>query len=471
MADPVLEALEKLEGNTLDALNTQKEAQSEASLKIVEKLGTLQNMARANETSIAELREKDGEYAAKITSFETSIAEQIQAQKDAKEAIDTLNGTITDLRSSGNLTGVLEGTEKADEALTKSALSFYQMRHNHTHAAQKGAPKFDVNTVDADKVKEYALVRSAIAKMYRSDAAKGQSFGHTPAEAKAISTVTNGDQFFMPTEVSSVFLRCFTDETNLIGMFDNIAMGGHELVMPVIPQEGVYSTWSCEGSCDNEDTELQQWGSVTLAPKELRAKACLTRTMANDSVVDIEGRLGGIARRSFEQTITRDYVSSGAKGGIQGAFDDGNHVSMPTGTALEINPIDLVKLAKSFPAQFRAGARWFMDCNTEAFVCTMQKPNGDFYFDLDSDTLLRYPVETVDQMPGIPAAGPMGGSKPIALVNPREHYILGRREEFQASRNPYSKEHCGLILWYFYMRIAGQVKCPNAFRALTVKEA
>ena len=471
MTTDVKDALAELIGKHQDAKAANEAQIKETREDIATGLGTALEIAKNNSTSIDELRTQANEYGEAITGLTTEMKSGFENISELKKATEDHTSALDNLLKSERFTSVAAGEADTDGEVRKSAVKYYKSIHEFHHKADKSST-FNPNAIDDDKVKEYAAVRSAFAKMVRSDAAAGMGFGFTPEEQKAISTVSHGDRYFLPTEISNQVIRCFTEESDIVGLFQNVNMSGHNLVLPVEPQEGVYADWTCEGSCDSEDSDLQQWGNITLTPQEIRAKGCVTRTMARDSAIDVEQALGNVARRSFTRQFTRDYISSSTKGGMQGAFEKGNHVSVDTVNSLEVNPIDLVRLAKSFPSQFRNGARWLMNCNTEAFICTMQKPNGDFYFDLDSDTLLRYPVVTVDQMADLtdPENALVGGTKAIALVNPMEHYVLGRREEFQAQRNPYSKMNCGLIEWYFYMSVAGAVKCPNAFRALTVKE-
>ena len=472
MTTDVKDALAELIGKTQDAKNATDAQIKETREDIAAGLGSALEIAKNNSTSIDELRGKADEYGAAITTLTTEMKTGFEDLSELKKSATDHTEALDALLKSERFGSVAAGEAKPDDEMQKSAVTYYKSIHDFHHKGDKGAPAFNPNAIDADKVKEYATVRSGFAKMIRSDAAAGMGFGFTPEEQKAISTISHGDRYFLPTEISNQVIRCFTDESDIVGLFQNVNMSGHNLVMPIEPQEGVYAEWTCEGSCDSEDSDLQQWGNLTLTPQEIRAKGCVTRTMARDSAIDVEQALGNVARRSFTRQFTRDYVSSSTKGGMQGAFEKGNHVNVMTSESLKVNPIDLVRLAKSFPSQFRNGARWMMNCNTEAFICTMQKPNGDFYFDLDSDTLLRYPVVTVDQFADLQDENGalVGGTKALALVNPSEHYVLGRREEFQAQRNPYSKMNCGLIEWFFYMSVAGAVKCPNAFRALQIKE-
>lgn len=460
--------LEKVKDQVTNAKQTVKESEG----KTADALGTVFEMAKANGQSVEEIRAAQSEASAKLNELTENVTKGFAAQEENTKALGEVSTRLTDLLKDGNLSAVISGNEAPNEELKANALKFYKERHYFVHGTDKGAAKFDEKAINDDKVAEYAHAKSAVYSMFRSDAAENSSVVMTPEQRKAISTVSHDDQYFLPTEISNQVIRCFTEETNFIGLFDNVRMGGHRLMFPVEPAEGVYAEWACEIDCDNEDADLQQWGSLELVTKDLRAKACLTGTMARDSALDVEGRLGAISRRSFETKITRDYFSPNPKGGMEGAFEAGNHVTIETAKAGELTYLDIVKLLASTPDRFASGSRLLMNCLTKGFVYTMTDAQGRPLFDMSQPTIMGFQTQTVDQMPSIgDENGVTAGVKALALVNAREHYVLARREDFRASRNPYRKQNCGLIEWYFHMSLAGGVKCPNAFRALKIKEA
>ena len=472
MTDKVLEALRDMQGKTEDAIKTVKSDAAKVDEAITENLGTVFEMAKANGVSVQEIRDAQSAASAKLDELTQNVTKGFEEQGEFSKSLDALNATLTSMKQDGNFLGVVDGSETPNAELKQAALTHYQKMHFHIHSTDKGSPTFEAKSVDTDKIKEYAIFKSAIAKQFRADIS-GQSAVLSPEESKAISTSSHDDQMFLPTEISNQVLSCFTEESSFLSQFDNVNMGGHRLVFPVEPAEGVYAKWTCEIDCSKEDTDLQQWGNVELVAKDLRATACLTGTMVRDSAIDIESRLAAVARRSFETAITRDYFSSNPAGGMEGLFTKGNHVTVETAETGQIKYIDLVKLAASFPSRFGSGAQWVFNCNTSGYIYTMTDSTGRPLFDLNASNILGFGVTKVDQMPGVSVDGTAvtAGVKAIGLVNPREHYVFARREDFRASRNPFRKQHCNLIEWYFSMSGAGAVKCPNAARMLKVKEA
>lgn len=473
MSKEALQAIaDELKGKLEDGTAALKKENADILETTSETIGLVAQMAKANGKSVEEIRATQTEVSAKLNELTENVTKGFTAQEENTKALGDVSARLTDLLKDGNLAGVIAAGETPNEELKANALKFYKERHYFVHGTDKGAAKFDEKSINDDKVTEYAHAKSAVYSMFRSDASDNGSVVLTADQRKAISTVSHDDQYFLPTEISNQVIRCFTEETNFVGMFDNVRMGGHRLMFPIEPAEGVYAEWACEIDCDNEDTDLQSWGSLELVVKDLRAKACLTGTMARDSALDIEGRLGAIARRSFETKITRDYFSANPKGGMEGAFEAGNHVTIETAEAGALSYLDIVKLLASTPDRFASGSRLLMNCLTKGYIYTMTDASGRPLFDMSQNNIMGFATQTVDQMPSIgDETGLTAGVKALALVNPQEHYVLARREDFRASRNPYRKQNCGLIEWYFHMSLAGGVKCPNAFRALKIKEA
>lgn len=256
----------------------------------------------------------------------------------------------------------------------------------------------------------------------------------------------------------------------------------------VIPTTvNAYQTvWSDQGwgsGWVGETASRPQTVTPTLSPLifasgEIYANPAITQRLLDDADFPIEQWLAAEVAQTFELQegpawIAGDGVNkpSGLLTYVTGGVADGKHPGgnltvVPSGAAAAVTPDGLVDFVYSLPSPYRQNARWLMNSLTAAAIAKLKDGQGNYlwretYVAGQPATLLGYPVELDENMPGLAA-----GNLPIAFGDFRRGYVINDRFNVRTLRDPYTNKP--FVSFYTTKRVGGGVLDPRAIRLLKI---
>lgn len=465
---------ESLEG----LLNISKEARAEVtSLRtyIDEKMKDANDEKKAFGGTFADTREKLKEITEKAGEGLGKIAKVEQDILKHHDALEKLNAEIQ--RRGGRIADSEEA--KAQRKLLESTAGFLQVKAAEKCGPGDKVPRFSADQVTADQVKEYEAGKAALAKIMRfgTDIKEAQVlYANLSAdEQKAISTFTHGNRYWLQTELSDMIIACYRMDTDLTAIVNNIAISRGAVEFLTDHYVGADATFKCETDCAPKTPTMEpQPGTLNIAVNEMTADECITNTMLEDAVINVEMWLAQKIGGKFIRRINNAILTGTGQGMPDGIMNANNHLTFPSGNvagtpAGDFTWQDLMLMSIKLEPRFQMGAMWLIGTNALASIMTMTDSLGRPIFsaqvlnDAGMPKLMGKPFVQVVQMPDYLAAdgAKVQGSKPIALGDWKSHYMMVHRRGFTMMRDPYSMMNCG-VRYHFSQRVGGGVLCRNA---------
>lgn len=411
---------------------------------------------------VAELSTKAAEQLGKIGNIETSI-------KGHQEAIEKLFLEMSKPR----------GGSEEDKLRTKAieeALALYRVKHWEAIPAGDRGKDLAADYVTEDRLKAYADAKSAMASIWRMDGGiKREHDALSEAERKSISTFTHGNRYWLQSDMANQIIACYRMDTDLTGFVNTIPTSRGAVEFMTDHYVGQDALFKCETDCEPAATaEEPQPGTITIGVHEMSADECITNTMLEDSAINIENWLATKIGGKFIRRINRAILDGSGQGMPGGLLRANSHLTMMSGNVASTASgnftwQDLVLMSIKLEPRFRANAVWWFGTNALAATMTMTDGEGrpiwtpQIINQTGMPTIMGKPVVEVTQMPDYlnGSGAKVVGSKPIALGDWKQAYVLLARRGFTALRDPYTKAKCGVV-WHFSQRLGGDVLCKNA---------
>lgn len=408
---------------------------------------------------------------AKLAEVGTKLADSLTQITKAHEAIDKLT---TELRKPGK--GNADDKRKNDDGKDgrKDHIRLAEIKHWASNNNQ--SIPFDASRVAAGDEELYTKAAEAVRRSFRMNhhvAFPNQLY--SADEAKAISTISHGNQMWLPLDMVDMIIECFEAETDLSIFFNHASISGPGMQFMRNDADIEDGSWECEMSCAEADVTIQQPGVSTIMAHNLRAKVCVTNNMIDDAAFDIEGYIAQKVAEGLVKTRNRGFMTGSGNGMPHGILKTGNHLEMNSGSVAgtpsgDFSWQDLSSMKWKHPVRFHGNRIWFMDRDAAAATMTMADGQGRPLWSeisLAQDglpSLLGLPVFIPTQMPKYLSSvgAKVVGSKPIALGNWQMHYQVVERAGMSVLRDPYSRANCNAVVWHFQQRVGGDVLCPEA---------
>jgi len=249
-----------------------------------------------------------------------------------------------------------------------------------------------------------------------------------------------------------------------------------------INKRGASSGWVTETG-DRTATASPALGLVSPKSTGLYANVPVTNWLLQDSKYDIgkfviENMIDEFSAQEGSAFVVGDGAAGKPKGFLteaqSAAADDsrpfGTLQTVNTGNATAITADSLIDTVYSLRSPYRqgGGVAWLMNSTVISTVRKLKNGSGDFLW-ADSlqegqpARLLGYPVEEVEDMPGIGA-----GTTPIAFGNWRRGYVILDVHGMTVLRDPFSRK--GFTSFYVEKRTGGCVLDSNAIKLVRVAE-
>lgn len=249
------------------------------------------------------------------------------------------------------------------------------------------------------------------------------------------------------------------------------------------------TVWSDQGwgsGWVGETASRPQTVTPTLAPLifasgEIYANPAVTQRLLDDADFQIEAWLAAEVAQTFELQEGPTWISGdgvnkprGILTYVTGGASDGHHPGgnltvVPGGAAANLSSDGLVDFVYSLPSPYRQNARWLMSSLTAAAAAKLKDGQGNYlwretYVSGQPATLLGYPVELDENMPGVAA-----GNLPIAFGDFRRGYVINDRFGVRTLRDPYTNKP--FVSFYTTKRVGGGVLDPRAIRLMRIAAA
>lgn len=247
-----------------------------------------------------------------------------------------------------------------------------------------------------------------------------------------------------------------------------------------INRRGASSGWVTETG-ERTETASPTIGLVSPKGAGIFANVPVSNWLIADSKYDIanfviENVVDEFSTQENSAFVVGDGVAGKPQGFLVGpqsaAADDsrpfGTLQTVNTGHATTITADSLIDLVYTLRSPYRRGdgVAFVMNSTAISVVRKMKDGNGSFIWQ-DSVSagqparLLGYPVEEVEDMPGIGA-----GSTPIAFGNWKRGYVVSDIHGMTVLRDPYTRK--GYTLFYLEKRTGGCILDSNAVKLLKV---
>lgn len=292
----------------------------------------------------------------------------------------------------------------------------------------------------------------------------------------SVGSAADGGYLVTPT-FSSEMTKIILETAPIIGMARTVEIEGDRFEEPE-DINAADASWVGETSARG-DTTTPKVGLFDCPVHELVAQPKATQKLLDVSRYDVVGWLQGKVGEAFGNAEADAFINgngvakprgfltypTAATGDATRAWGTIEHVITGASGAFKAanaDPADcLIETVSKLKPQFRAGAVWTMNRQTEAAVRKLKDTQGRFLL-VDSliagqpKQLLGYPVVEAEQMPDIAA-----NSLSIAFGNFRKAYTIVRRLGVRFLVDPYTDKPN--VRLYSYARVGGAV---NNFQAI-----
>lgn len=304
------------------------------------------------------------------------------------------------------------------------------------------------------------------------------------AEVKAIASDNNldGGYFVLPTTDLTI-RNLLTDLSPMRGLAEVVNISGS--VYERFYSKGKRGArWVSERSDRPQDTATPDLAKISYGVAELYAAPTTTRTLLEDSAVDLADWLVNNAVHDFAETegesfLTGDGADNSPKGlltyGTASEKDFtrewGKFQYVPVGATA---PTDkqladaLIKLVATLRRPYKGNAVFLMNSNTAVRLRQIVDGNGRYLWAPTGNLiegiehpLLGYRVEIEEGMPDIGS-----GEHPIAFGDFRQGYVIVDRQNIRIEED--SKTQKGKIIFDTYKRVGGGAGDFNAVKFLKI---
>ena len=397
---------------------------------------------------------------AKITQVKSSHDHDIgENDMNLKDQIDAMNKAIEEIRTAANSASDAE-ISKRDAEIASLKTQIAQLSNPITGTAQTEDPS-----------KQYE-------KNFHNYLKTGNALNLRAAGSEG--TNANGG-YICPDGLDKRVVELLTPRSTIRRNATIIQAAGKKYERPY-KKTGITSGWVGETTARTA-TDAQTYDMISAEVGELYAFPQYTQNFLADTWYNFEEGFARDLAISFadkEETafITGDgsnkpkgilgsTTTFGTEDDTQRDWNKLQKINTESATGITLN--SLYKIKDSLNYAYRANAKWYMSTSTytalqQALVDTTQHGifgRGDVSQNMP-ETLLGYPIEIDDYMPGVAA-----NACPIVFGDMRQGYAILERPGIGVLRDMYSnKPYIGL---YSIKRVGGLIQDYRALKVLSVE--
>ena len=394
---------------------------------------------------------------AKITQVKSSHDHDIgENDMNLKDQIDAMNKAIEEIRTAANSASDAE-ISKRDAEIASLKTQIAQLSNPITGTAQTEDPS----------------------KQYEKDFHNYLKTGDALNLRAAGSEGTNANGGYVcPDGIDKRVVELLTPRSTIRRNATIIQAAGKNYQRPY-KKTGIVSGWVGETG-SRTATDAQEYDIISATVGELYAFPQYTQNFLADTWYNFEEAFARDLAISFSDKEEAAFISGNgtdkpngilsalreAKDDTQRTWNKLQQINTESATGITLNSLYAIKDSLNYA--YRANAKWYMSTSTytalqQALVDGTQHGifgRGDVSLNMP-ETLLGYPIEIDDYMPGVAA-----NACPIIFGDMRQGYAILERPGIGVLRDMYSnKPYIGL---YSIKRVGGLVQDYRALKVLCV---
>ena len=348
-----------------------------------------------------------------------------------------------------------EKVERIDKALDELAL---KMKRPQLSATEKDQP-------------------TEHKKAFEAYVRKGETFGLSDVESKAMSVGSNPDGGYLVPPETEARIESVLKLSSPIRAVAGVRQVSSSLYKKPFAISGAASGWVGETAARPE-TAAPTLAELQFPTMELYAMPAATQSLLDDAAVNLEDWLADEVQQVFAEQEGQAFVSGNGTNRPKGflsytnvadaSWSWGNLGYIASGTAGAFpasNPADkLMDLAYALKSGYRQNALWTMNRKTQSVIRKFKDGQGNYLWQpalsaTSSATLLGFPVTEVEHMPDIAT-----DSFALGFGDFARGYLIVDRIGVRILRDPYSSKP--YILFYTTKRVGGGVQNFEAIKLL-----
>ena len=314
-------------------------------------------------------------------------------------------------------------------------------------------------------------------KAFEAYVRKGETFGLSDVESKAMSVGSNPDGGYLVPPETEARIESVLKLSSPIRAIAGVRQVSSSLYKKPFAIAGAASGWVGETAARPE-TAAPTLAELQFPTMELYAMPAATQSLLDDAAVNLEDWLADEVQQVFAEQEGQAFVSGNGTNRPKGFLSYTNVAdaswswgnlgyiaSGTTGAFPASNPADkLMDLAYALKSGYRQNALWTMNRKTQSVIRKFKDGQGNYLWQpalsaTSSATLLGFPVTEVEHMPDIAT-----DSFALGFGDFARGYLIVDRIGVRILRDPYSSKP--YILFYTTKRVGGGVQNFEAIKLL-----
>ncbi len=317
---------------------------------------------------------------------------------------------------------------------------------------------------------------SNLGEFARSGSVEALTRGLTVQAAMSVGSDPDGG-YTVPQELSQELFRVQRDNNPFRRLARVVSTKATDYDQP-ISIGGTGTGWVGETAARPE-TNTPTLANINIPSGEIYANPAITQKMLDDSAFNIGEFITEEISAEFDAQEMTAFVSGNGTnkpagfltGTITNESDSarafGTLQYVASGAAAAVSDADkLIDLVYALRTRYRQNGAWLMNSTTAATIRKMKDGDGNYLWQRalvagQPESLLGYPVETVEAMPDIAA-----DAYPIAFGDWQRGYTITDRVGVRILRDPFTNKP--YVHFYTTKRVGGKVIDSNAIKLLKV---
>ena len=292
------------------------------------------------------------------------------------------------------------------------------------------------------------------------------------AEKKALSVGSDPDGGYLATPQFEGIINTFVYESSPLRQMATVLDVDSGSIEYMTDNDQAGWGWVSEKEA-RPVTYTPQIGMMTINVYEMYANPAATKTIIQDSRIDIEKWLADKVGDVFSRAEGSAFVAGNGVGKPRGilSYDAGSSINsqqveqVNMGSASAVTMQGLISLAGGLKEPYQRNASFLMNRSAWTSLLGMQNSiDGGFYLNQNYDKnpgvegfIMGKPIYFAADMPGVTA-----NSTPIAYGDWKKAYVILDRQGIEVLRDPYTQKP--FVLFYTTKRVGGGVVNFEAYK-------
>jgi len=287
----------------------------------------------------------------------------------------------------------------------------------------------------------------------------------TAIETKALTLGLASGSVLAPKEVSTDIIQKLVEFSPVRSVATVIGMGGALLELPRLVNEVEPGQVTEIGSRPESEPTFD---SLEVKPFESAVIVPVSKTLFEDSVINLSAFLSGHLAKKFGQREARQFVTGNGKTEAEGVLVSNMVQAFETGAAV-LKGDDLIDLFYAVASFYSSRGTWLMNRQTMAVVRKLKNNQGDYIWQPalaagQPPSIMGRPVLEAPDMP-LPAAG----ATPIVFGDFASGYLVADRIGLEVKTDELTGWNTGIVKVLARRRVGGRVVEGNALVKLKLK--